>query len=102
MKNPFKKKKYDAALISGVIIGSAAAGIAAYLMFTKQGKVIRQQIAGHFNSLCDNLSGHHDDHDEEQHTEYMHHPNKKPKTDREALLKNEILGNNAEEAQGGA
>ena len=88
MKNPFKKKD-NTLLIAGIAIGAAAASLA-YLFLTESGTAVRQQLAGFFESE--------EDEDEEQDPQaYMHHPGKAPKTDREALLKNELLHNTDED-----
>jgi len=88
MKNPFKKKD-NTLLIAGIAIGAAAASLA-YLFLTESGSAVRQQFAGLFGRERDEL-------DEEQDPQaYMHHPGKAPKTDREALLKHEILHNTDE------
>ena len=84
MKNPFKKKN-NTLLIAGIAIGAAAASLA-YLFLTESGTVVRQQLAGYF--------GQDESDDEEQDPQaYMRHPGKAPKTDREALLKHELLHN---------
>lgn len=83
MKNPFKKKN-NTLLIAGIAIGAAAASLA-YLFLTESGTAVRQQLAGYFGK--DDA----DDNEEEDPQAYMHHPGKAPKTDREALLKHELL-----------
>lgn len=88
MKNPFKKKN-NTLLIAGIAIGAAAASLA-YLFLTESGTAVRQQLAGYFGK--DET----DDNDDEDPQAYMHHPGKAPKTDREALLKHEILHNTDE------
>ena len=83
MKNPFKKKN-NTLLIAGIAIGAAAASLA-YLFLTESGTAVRQQLAGYFGKdEADNSEA-------EDPQAYMHHPGKAPKTDREALLKNELL-----------
>ena len=90
MKNPFKKKS-NTLLIAGIAIGAAAASLA-YLFLTESGTAVRQQLAGYFGQ------GQDDSDDEDQDPQaYMHHPGKAPKTDREALLKNELLHNTDED-----
>jgi hypothetical protein len=89
MKNPFKKKD-NTVLIAGIAIGAAAASFA-YLFLTESGTAVRQQLAGYFGQEQDQSD------DEEQDPQaYMHHPGKAPKTDREALLKNQVLHNTDE------
>ena len=85
MKNPFKKKD-NTLLIAGIAIGAAAASLA-YLFLTESGIAVRQQLAGYFGQGQDES----DDDEEQDPQAYMHHPVKAPKTDREALLKNELL-----------
>jgi hypothetical protein len=85
MKNPFKKHD-NTLLIAGIAIGAAAASLA-YLFLTESGSVVRQQIAGYFNPEQDAS-------EEEQQQDpkaYLRHPGKAPKTDRDALLKHDIL-----------
>lgn len=90
MKNPFEKENHTG-LIAGVIIGSAAAGAAAYLIFSGKGAAIRQEICSSFERIRNTLMGttepeHHD------HTlDYLQKPHRAPKTDREALLRHQIL-----------
>ncbi|MGY3214989.1 hypothetical protein [Mucilaginibacter sp. HD30] len=91
MKNPFKKKD-NTLLIAGIAIGAAAASLA-YLFLTESGIAVRQQLAGYFGQGQDDA----DDHEEQDPQAYMHHPGKAPKTDRDALLKNEILHNTDED-----
>jgi len=89
MKNPFKKKS-NTLLIAGIAIGAAAASLA-YLFLTESGTAVRQQLAGYFGQE-------EEESDEEQDPQaYMHHPGKAPKTDREALLKHELLHNTDED-----
>ncbi len=90
MKNPFKKKS-NTLLIAGIAIGAAAASLA-YLFLTESGIAVRQQIAGYFGKSDDA-----DEDEEEDPQAYLHHPAKAPKTDREALLKNEVLHNTGNE-----
>jgi hypothetical protein len=91
MKNPFEKNDHKV-LIAGVIIGSVAAGAAAYLFLTRSGAAVREEIVGHFNRVLAAFSGSDDQSAEDHAKDYLQHPVKKPKTDREALLKHEILG----------
>jgi len=84
MKNPFKKKD-NTLLIAGIAIGAAAASLA-YLFLTESGTAVRQQLAGYFGK-----DGNEDENEDPQ--AYLHHPAKAPKTDREALLKHEVLHN---------
>jgi len=91
MKNPFEKNDHKA-LIAGVIFGSVAAGAAAYLFLTKSGAAVRQEITGHFNRVLAAFTGGEQEPAEDHSWDYLQHPAKKPKTDREALLKHEIIG----------
>jgi len=88
MKNPFKKHD-NTLLIAGIAIGAAAASLA-YLFLTESGSAVRKRVAG--------LLGHEDESDEDapDPQAYLHHPVKAPKTDREALLKHEVLHNSPE------
>lgn len=105
MKNPFEKNDHKV-LIAGIAIGALAAGAAAYLFLTETGKEVRGQLAGHFSRLRDTFLGHElETGMAEQTPSYLQHKNKAPKTDREALKRNEILHEpgkasaNAEEQQ---
>ena len=91
MRNPFQKNDHRG-LIAGLLIGSAVAGAAAYLLFTQDGSELRRELVSQFNKLKASLLGN-DDEDEqpEPQPEYLQHRHKAPKTDREALLHNEIL-----------
>ncbi|MBV8389934.1 MAG: hypothetical protein JO080_09070 [Mucilaginibacter sp.] len=99
MKNPFEKSDHKV-LIAGVIFGSLAAGAAAYLFLTKSGGAVRQEIAGHFNRLLTAFTGGEQEPAEDHTRDYLQHPVKKPKTDREALLKHEIIGGGHPEHEG--
>ncbi|MEO3407590.1 YtxH domain-containing protein [Mucilaginibacter sp. CAU 1740] len=91
MKNPFEKNDHKV-LIAGIVIGSLAAGAAAYLFLTETGKEVRGQLSGHFNRLRDTFLGHEPEAATADETpSYLQHKNKAPKTDREALKNNEIL-----------
>ncbi len=90
MKNPFKKSDHRA-LVGGIIVGSALVGTALYLLLTETGASVRGQIAGHFKRLKDSYSGHEPETASEHTKDYLQHKKKAPKTDREKLLKHEIL-----------
>jgi gas vesicle protein len=90
MKNPFEKEKHTS-LIAGVIIGSAAAGAAAYLIFSGKGATIRQEICSSFERIRNTLMGTAEPAHDNDATDYLEKPHKAPKTDREALLKHQIL-----------
>ncbi|WP_162996879.1 hypothetical protein [Mucilaginibacter kameinonensis] len=79
MKNPFQKNDHKL-LLAVVLFGSIAAGAAAYFF--------RDEIAGYFDGVFTKEPDN-EDHGNEQ--GYLHHRDKGPKTDREALIKNEIL-----------
>lgn len=92
MKNPFEKNDHKV-LIAGIVIGSLAAGAAAYLFLTETGKEVRGQLSGHFNRLRNTFLGNESEsnEDQEEAPAYLQHKTKAPKTDREALKKHEIL-----------
>lgn len=90
MKNPFEKEKHTG-LIAGIIIGSAAAGAAAYLIFSGKGATIRQEICSSFERIRNTLMGTTEPNHEDHASDYLQKPHKTPKTDREALLKHQIL-----------
>lgn len=90
MKNPFEKENHTN-LIAGVIIGTAAAGVAAYLMFSGKGAVIRDEICNSFERIRNTLMGTAEPAHDDQAFDYLEKPHKAPKTDREALLKHQIL-----------
>lgn len=90
MKNPFEKENHTS-LIAGLIIGTAAAGTAAYLIFTGKGASIRQEISSSFDRIRNTLMGITEPEPDNHTMAYLHKPHKAPKTDREALLKHHIL-----------
>ncbi|MGF7078728.1 hypothetical protein [Mucilaginibacter sp. UYCu711] len=90
MKNPFEKENHTS-LIAGVIIGTAAAGVAAYLMFSGKGAVIRDEICNSFDRIRNTLMGTAEAANDDHALDYLDTPHKTPKTDREALLKHQIL-----------
>jgi gas vesicle protein len=91
MKNPFVKEK-NSALIAGVIIGSVAAAAITYLFATKKGGSIRKELCDSFASLHDKIFGASGQPEQEDHHhDYLKKPHKAPKTDREALLHNQVL-----------
>jgi len=95
MKNPFQKED-NTGIIVAAVVGAVAAGAAAYLLFTESGSSVREKIADQFNSLRNSISGSNSGEDasqQEHHHDqsYMQEPHKAPKTDREKLLKHEIL-----------
>ena len=90
MRNPLKKNNSNT-LIAGIIIGSVAAGSAAYLLFTKAGTAVRQQIAEYVKSLKNNASTDKKKIAAKPATDYMHHKLKHPKTDRKNLFKHNTL-----------
>jgi gas vesicle protein len=90
MKNPFEKENHTN-LIAGVIIGTAAAGVAAYLMFSGKGAVIRDEICNSFDRIRNTLMGTAESEHEDHALDYLAKPHKAPKTDRDALLKHQIL-----------
>jgi hypothetical protein len=91
MRNPFEKERHNG-LIAGLIIGSVAAATVSYLMLTGKGAVIRRDLADTFARLQNTVFGSHQQEEEEDHAkDYLQKPHKTPKTDREALLKHQIL-----------
>ncbi len=89
MKNPFEKNDHRI-LIGGVIAGSVIAGAAAYLFLTETGTSVRRQVANRLERLKQSFFGRVEPIVGEV-PEYLKKPHKAPKTDREALEKNEIL-----------
>jgi hypothetical protein len=90
MKNPFVKERHNG-LIAGLIIGSVAAGVVSYLMLTGKGAAIRQDLCDTFARLQNTVFGTHEQEDDDHAVDYLQKPHKAPKTDREALLHNQIL-----------
>ena len=90
MKNPFEKND-NRLLIGGVIAGSVIAGAAAYLFLTETGSSVRRQVADRLDRLKESIFGRGAEPIVEEVPEYRQKPHKAPKTDREALKKNEIL-----------
>jgi len=95
MKNPFVKND-NSALIASITLGSVAVGGLAYLLISGKGSSMMQQMTGQFTRLRNMMGGNKGadtgkTEDNVDHTAYLHEPHKAPKTDREALLKHEIL-----------
>ena len=91
MKNPFEKRDHTA-LIASVAIGSIAAGAATWLFTTERGAIVREQLAVQFEKLSNLFKSTSLEEVVEEHIpQYTHKRPKAPKTDREALLHNEIL-----------
>lgn len=91
MSNPFKKRKYTT-LGTGLVLGSVAAGIAGYLFYTKNGAEVRNMLADKIDQLrLKFFAQQQPDGETDETPEYMVHHQKAPKTDREKLLKGEIL-----------
>lgn len=90
MKNPFEKNDHKI-LIAGAVVGSIAAGAAAYLFLTETGSQVRQQLAGHFGRMRDAFMGGRAEEPQSEPQAYLQHKDKAPKTDREKLLKHEVL-----------
>ncbi len=90
MKNPFEKNDHKV-LIAGIVIGTVAAGAAAYLFLTETGSQVRQQLTGHFGRMRDAFLGKQPEEPQTDPQAYLQHQTKAPKTDRTPLLKHEIL-----------
>jgi hypothetical protein len=90
MKNPFEKNDHRV-LIGGVIAGSVIAGAAAYLFLTETGSSVRRQAADKLDRMKQSIFGRGAEPIVEEVPEYLQKPHKAPKTNREALKKNEIL-----------
>jgi gas vesicle protein len=91
MKNPFEKNDHKV-LIAGIVIGSLAAGAAAYLLLTETGSEVRRQLRGHLGRLRDTFVGAQaEDETTDATPPYLQHKGKAPKTDREKLKKHEII-----------
>ncbi len=91
MKNPFVKDRNNA-LIAGIIIGSVAAAAITYLFVTEKGTAVREDIADSFARLHDKIfGGNEPEEEEDHHQDYLKKPHKTAKTDREALLHDQIL-----------
>lgn len=86
MKNPFKKHD-NTLLIAGIAIGAAAASLT-YLFLTDSGSAVRKKLAGYLGYEQDN-----ENEPQQDPQAYLHHPGKAPKTDRDALLKHDLLHN---------
>ncbi|GAB3917744.1 YtxH domain-containing protein [Mucilaginibacter boryungensis] len=98
MKNLFKQKNNNV-LITSIVIGSVAAAAVTYLLLTESGATVRDQLAKQVDRLRDLITGAEKE-PEETAVDYMHKKPKAPKTDREALLKHEIIGAPHEEGEG--
>lgn len=89
MKNSFEKNDHRI-LIGGVIAGSVIAGAAAYLFLTETGSSVRREVANRLDRMKQSIFGHGAEPIVEAVPEYLQKPHKAPKTNREALKKNEI------------
>jgi gas vesicle protein len=92
MKNPFVKERHNG-LIAGLILGSVAAAAVTYLLVTEKGASLRQDLADSFSRLHNTVFGGQEQEQEVENNahDYLEKPHKAPKTDREALLHNQIL-----------
>jgi gas vesicle protein len=94
MENPFNKKE-NTALIVGVIAGAVVAGAVAYLFLTDTGTQVRQKLSGHLERVIAAITGRETEEPaDDPAQDYLNHPKKHPKTDREKLLKHEALTDN--------
>ncbi len=100
MNSPFKKQD-NSALIAGIILSSVAAGTIAYLFTTENGNAVRKQLKEKLTKLLDKLTG---KLETDTHPGHVHHETfyqnrrkvKAPKSDREKILKHEILSHHDE------
>ncbi len=92
MTSPFRKRKYTT-LGAGLVLGTVAAGVAGYLFYSKNKPEVRNMLAGKIDQLRLKFFPQQQPAEADNHTsDYMeHHHTKAPKTDREKLLKGEIL-----------
>lgn len=92
MKNPFEKNDHKV-LIAGILIGSIAAGAAAYLFLTEPGSQVRAQLAGHLGRIRDAFIGAQSAEAANEGTPGTPaHTDKAPKPKREALKKQQVMG----------
>lgn len=89
MKNPFEKKD-NTVLIASIVIGAVAAAGVTYLLLTETGATVRDQLAKQVDRLRNLITGA-EEQREEPVVDYVNKRPKAPKTDREALLKHEII-----------
>lgn len=89
MKNPFVRNDHRI-LIGGVIAGSVIAGAAAYLFLTETGTSVRRQVADRLDRLKQSIFGNRLEPVVEDVPEYLQKPRRTPKSDRNALKKNEV------------
>jgi hypothetical protein len=89
MKNPFERRD-NTVLVASVVVGSVAVGAAAYFLLTEAGAAVRERLITQFGRVRD-LFGSTADEVAAPEVDYIHKRKKLPKTDREALLKHEIL-----------
>lgn len=90
MRNPFEKDDHSA-LIAGLVIGSVAAGAAAYLFLTENGGSIRRKIGDQLLALRKSFMAEPEEAPIDHSMDYMHPKKKAPKTDRDFLLHHDII-----------
>ncbi|AMR33440.1 hypothetical protein A0256_19455 [Mucilaginibacter sp. PAMC 26640] len=90
MKNPFVKQD-NTLLIAGIAIGAVAAGAVTYILLSDKGEGIRKKISDGFGNLVAKFLGGAKEEEEQAGYDFRKTTPKSPKTDRGALLKDEVL-----------
>lgn len=100
MKNSFQKNDHKL-LIAGIAVGTVAIGATAYLLLTETGAELRERVTNQFNTWFGRQQ---QEAAVPETPAYMQHKGARPKTDREHLIKGDILhheGENPSEEQQG-